>query len=63
MFLLACYSPKPDHGAIDHANFTFTSNITVTCDDGYELTGDKVISCKANGQWTDQPQCTPVGEL
>ena len=36
----------------------FGNSTTYTCDKGYEMTGSPIVSCQADGTWTQLPQCT-----
>ncbi|KAL4219782.1 hypothetical protein ACF0H5_020194 [Mactra antiquata] len=52
-----CQSPVPKDGS---ANSSYTSNGTVveiSCKTGYKLSGEAIITCKSNDEWTDYPTC------
>ena len=36
---------------------TYNTNITVTCNPGFDLTGDGVVNCMADGNWSTSPTC------
>ncbi|XP_078589324.1 complement receptor type 2-like [Branchiostoma floridae x Branchiostoma japonicum] len=43
------------------ANF-YTNTITFTCDTGYQLNGDSILTCQADGTWSSAvPTCTSSG--
>jgi hypothetical protein len=63
MFCIAdCGNPTPANG---YANLTFGttfgSTVTVTCNSGYNLTGDSLIVCQQSG-WSDTPSCVIQGQ-
>ena len=37
--------------------FVFEDKIELTCDSGYQIQGDAVISCLANQAWSRSPTC------
>ncbi|XP_053398439.1 sushi, von Willebrand factor type A, EGF and pentraxin domain-containing protein 1-like [Mercenaria mercenaria] len=37
---------------------TFGEVALVKCNEGYTLTGDSLVTCQANGNWSSQPYCT-----
>ena len=37
------------------SSFTYTSQLTYSCNKGYELAGSSVIVCLSNGKWSDDP--------
>ncbi|KAL4219781.1 scavenger receptor [Mactra antiquata] len=52
-----CQSPVPEDGS---ANSSSTSNGTVveiSCNMGYNLSGEAIITCQPNDNWTDYPTC------
>ena len=54
-----------EHG---HVNFTghlttFNQTVPVTCNDGYNLVGEAVTTCEANGSWSEDAHCHPKGTL
>jgi len=34
------------------------SVLSVSCDDGYTLHGEEIVTCQRGGFWTDRPRCT-----
>ncbi|XP_053387695.1 uncharacterized protein LOC123541782 [Mercenaria mercenaria] len=55
--LIDCGDPSPANGA---RNSTETANGTVvqiSCDKGYNLSGDALITCQPDDTWTDYPTC------
>ena len=50
--------------SLAHGTVKYISNITsynqtavVTCDEGYQIEGDPVITCQADGTWSDNTTC------
>ena len=41
--------------------FSSGSRVTYTCNAGYIMEGEGIITCQANGQWTPRPTCVPAG--
>ncbi|XP_060586453.1 sushi, von Willebrand factor type A, EGF and pentraxin domain-containing protein 1-like, partial [Ruditapes philippinarum] len=54
----------PDHATVpDDTNldgFTYNQSITVTCDTGYNISGNSVVLCGADAKWDSSPLCLPV---
>jgi CUB/sushi domain-containing protein len=54
----------PDHATVpDDTNldgFTYNQSITVTCDTGYNISGNSVVICGADAKWDSSPLCLPV---
>ena len=58
-----CGNPTPANGYADLTyGTTFGSNATITCNTGYNLTGDSLIVCNVSG-WSDTPSCVIQGNI
>ncbi|CAL4186175.1 unnamed protein product [Meganyctiphanes norvegica] len=59
---VTCGVPElPDNSDISGEDFQFGEKITFKCTDGYELQGEAMITCEANGAWSaPSPKCVPV---
>lgn len=58
-FILAdCDDPAPDHGQSDLPLGTVLGAVAgVSCDPGYVLVGDAIITCELGPTWSDAPVC------
>lgn len=61
-----CLHPEGiKYGSVTPHGLTYTSKTEYVCDDGYELSGDAVRICQADGSWSGLPplcialKCTP----
>ena len=55
-----CQDPpsEPDNGSLEKTTTTFGSNVTYSCQTGYLLQGNSIITCLADGQWSGgSPDC------
>ncbi|CAI8053959.1 P-selectin [Geodia barretti] len=51
----------PDNGNVNLSGNTFGQTAEYTCNDGFNLVGDSILMCGADGQWTgDSPVCEAV---
>ncbi|XP_042878589.1 sushi, von Willebrand factor type A, EGF and pentraxin domain-containing protein 1-like isoform X2 [Penaeus japonicus] len=51
----------PDYANIKGDDFLYGANVTYSCREGYELKGESVLTCDANGKWSSEaPSCQPV---
>nr|XP_018670177.1 sushi, von Willebrand factor type A, EGF and pentraxin domain-containing protein 1 isoform X2 [Ciona intestinalis] len=57
-----CNAPEVANGRSNSNDETFVyeDSLTITCDRGYNMVGDDVISCSATGQWSQLPVCEAV---
>ncbi|XP_070569942.1 uncharacterized protein [Ptychodera flava] len=56
-----CSQPDDVENAEQEGNiFTFNNSVIFKCNDGYDVVGDDVIICQANGTWTKLPVCLPI---
>ena len=53
------------NGTVDYETDTTTylSNVTFSCDIGYNLTGPSMVICNSSGQWSDLVTCEINGKL
>lgn len=58
-----CESPQPENGAVNSSTTTNGTIVSVTCNKGYNLSGEAIIMCQSNDQWTDYPTCEKLGNL
>ncbi|WAR09074.1 hypothetical protein MAR_019032 [Mya arenaria] len=55
-----CSKPTISHGFVSgNANTELNSTETVSCNTGYDLSGDGTITCQANKTWTTPPTPSP----
>ena len=40
---------------------TYHQRVPVTCNTGYDLIGEAMITCLASGRWSDDTKCLPKG--
>ena len=54
----------PINGAVDTSSgTTYRETATYTCDTGYQLVGNMIRSCQANGEWSlSAPSCRAKGK-
>ncbi|KAL4220535.1 Coagulation factor 5/8 C-terminal domain [Mactra antiquata] len=41
-------------------NFVFGEEVNISCQPGYELSGDSSVGCDVNGTWNNLPSCVPI---
>ena len=58
--VVTCGDPgTPTNGQRELLGQSFGTQVTYTCDVGYELEGNGQRTCQARGQWSGQlPECT-----
>lgn len=49
------------NGSVSDSTTTYGANVTVTCDNGYDLSASAEITCQADGTWNDIPTCVENG--
>ena len=59
---LDCGDPAPNFGTSSNSVTTFMSTTTISCNDGYEISGTAEITCQADGTWSATPTCDPSGK-
>lgn len=58
---LECGNPSPENGIVDVKYGTsYDSNVTISCKEGYTLTGPSVLYCLHTG-WNDAATCVMQG--
>ena len=66
-FTKDCKTPEqPANGVVEltvDLLTTYGANAIVTCNTGYELRGNGVLWCNANGVWSALPSCNIKGNL
>ena len=56
--IVTCTVSQIDYGNITGTN-TYNSTIEISCDTGYEVYGSSILTCQANGTWSDSiPTCS-----
>lgn len=58
-----CGDPTPMNGLLSTGVTTYGSVLTVSCEDGYDLSGPSQITCQTDGSWTDIPVCVAKGKI
>ncbi|XP_076439986.1 sushi, von Willebrand factor type A, EGF and pentraxin domain-containing protein 1-like isoform X2 [Babylonia areolata] len=54
----------PDHGYIFSRSEEVGGRVEILCDDGYQLTGDPVITCLSDGSWNSPaPTCQLIRDV
>lgn len=57
-FLAACVNPTPDNGSALYPHGLIYNELAfISCDEGYILVGDAVISCMSSGSWSSDVFC------
>ena len=52
-------APKVANAATQMVGKGFFGNFTTyVCAKGYDMTGSPIVSCQADGTWTQLPKCT-----
>ena len=63
MFYLDCGDPTPVNGSVSDTATTYNTTVTVSCADGYSVSGSAEILCQADGTWSDSPTCLENGKM
>ncbi|KAL4233501.1 hypothetical protein ACF0H5_008182 [Mactra antiquata] len=59
--VIECGDPTPVNGeSSGDTNFTFNSLVQISCNDGFDITGNSNITCQADGTWDGYPTCDPT---
>ena len=62
VFVADCGNPAPENGTADTPDGTTYENVAIiTCNAGYDLVGDTLISCLDGGNWSSSPSCAIKG--
>ena len=59
---LGCSDPTPWFGHSNVSSFLYNTSVEITCEDGYIIHGDSLITCQMDQSWTDYPGCYPEGK-
>lgn len=57
-----CGDPTPNNGFAAFEGTHFGSRAIITCYIGYKVIGGSVLTCQAEGTWSDRPSCELVGK-
>ncbi|XP_023867076.2 sushi, von Willebrand factor type A, EGF and pentraxin domain-containing protein 1 [Salvelinus sp. IW2-2015] len=59
--IIACDPPQDiSHGFLNGSSFNYDDVVEYVCFDGYEVIGDSVLRCSAQGHWVGTvPECLP----
>lgn len=53
---ISCGPPElPDYASIEGGDFLYAATANYTCKEGYELQGESILTCEANGKWSSNP--------
>ncbi|XP_053386927.1 uncharacterized protein LOC123542089 isoform X2 [Mercenaria mercenaria] len=55
--IVDCEDPTPIKGSVDKNETKFGTVVEVSCDPGYDITGNSTIICQDDGTWSDHPVC------
>ncbi|KAL4233499.1 hypothetical protein ACF0H5_008180 [Mactra antiquata] len=59
--VIECGDPTPVNGeSSGDTNFTYNSLVQISCNDGFDITGNSNITCQADGTWDGYPTCDPT---
>ncbi|KAH3720518.1 hypothetical protein DPMN_063417 [Dreissena polymorpha] len=57
--LLSCGDPTPDHGTVNTTVTTYGTVVKISCNHGYVLSGENIIKCNADSDWSASATCNP----
>ena len=55
---VSCGTAVVEAATVSSDDMYYTDEVQVFCIDGYEMTGDPIITCQATKEWTTFPNCT-----
>ncbi|XP_052775111.1 uncharacterized protein LOC128213450 [Mya arenaria] len=58
--LIDCDDPTPSHGQSSNTDTSHGAETTISCDEGYILSGMSEIVCQYNNTWTSYPVCNII---
>ncbi|XP_070569346.1 uncharacterized protein [Ptychodera flava] len=60
--VVSCEDPgQPENGDAEGDDFTYGSNVTYLCHEGYVLNGTNVLKCQSDGSWdAEVPVCSVI---
>ena len=53
----------PDNGQVTLTGIVYNSIARYSCDHGYILDGDPLLTCQADGNWSGSPLCRRMLQL
>lgn len=56
-----CGQPDLLHGSVEVGDTAFKSSGNVTCDEGYSLIGQNIVTCQGDGTWSFNVSCQIAG--
>ena len=63
MFAADCPQFDVINGSLSTSETRYLTSVTVTCDEGFELSGPGQLQCLADGAWSSSvPLCQRAGE-
>ncbi|XP_052245910.1 IgGFc-binding protein-like [Dreissena polymorpha] len=54
-----CEDPTPDHGTVNTTVTTYGTVVKISCNHGYVLSGENIIECNADSDWSASATCNP----
>lgn len=52
---------SPFNAKLSSVNSTYSAKISVTCESGYKVVGEEIVTCLASGLWDNPlPSCEPI---
>ncbi|XP_052243009.1 mucin-like protein isoform X1 [Dreissena polymorpha] len=58
--LIDCDDPTPVRGRVNTSETVLNTVVNVSCEEGYELSGSRVIICQEDGTWSGKAICDPL---
>ncbi|XP_053387247.1 uncharacterized protein LOC123541978 [Mercenaria mercenaria] len=55
--LIDCGDPTPERGSRNSSDSTYGSLVFISCETGYNISGNATIICQGDGTWSDIPVC------
>ncbi|XP_052273396.1 uncharacterized protein LOC127873560 [Dreissena polymorpha] len=55
-----CDDPTPANGVINGTSYYYNDVVSVSCNNGYSLSGEHIIQCQSNSNWTSYPTCNII---
>ena len=59
LIVISCGAPPPPplSGEYDHTGLKYGDTATYTCDPGYAVEGNQILTCDSTGEWGQPPRC------
>lgn len=48
--------------SVSYGDTFYTGKSIISCNNGYKLNGNSIITCTENGTWSAKPTCDSVGK-